>query len=127
MHVTEEMEGGCHTTVNIRSEGSPAHSAQQVLLLSVLVLFIQPGWRQEPHQNKLAKGTFHLWKEHGISQGKNSRFKCLHFHQAAGILSSAPPPPLQLACRLRAAVAPVAQGQPWSSVPASLEPCLFAR
>lgn len=57
MHVTEEIEGGCHTTVNIR-EGSPAHSAGRVLLLSVLVLFIQPGWKQKPHQNKLAKGTF---------------------------------------------------------------------
>lgn len=68
VHVTEEMEAGCHTIVNTRSEGSPAYTAGQVLLLSLLVLFTQLGWRQEPHQNKLAKGTFRLWKGHGISQ-----------------------------------------------------------
>lgn len=63
VHVPEETEGGCHTIVNTRSEGSPPYSAGQVLLLSVLVLFIQAGWSQEPHQNKLAKGTFHCGRD----------------------------------------------------------------
>lgn len=124
--IIEASEGGCHTVVNTRSRGSSAHSKVKILLLSVLALFIQPGCRQEPHQNKFAKGTFHLWKEPGISQGESSRFNRLHFHLTAGIISSAPPQLPQLPCRLRRAPAPLADGQPWSSVPIHVVSGLFS-
>lgn len=123
-HVTEVMEGDRHTTTNTRSEGSPAYSTVRILLLSALVLFIQPGCGQEPHQNKFAKGTFHLWKEPGISWGESSGLNRLCSHRAAGILSSAPPQPPR---GLRRASAPLADGQPWSSAPVYLVPGLFSR
>lgn len=107
-HVTEVREGGCHTTINTRSEGSPAYSTVRMLLLSALFVFFfkRPGCRQEPHHNKFAKGTFHLWKEPGISQGGSSGFNSLCFHRAAGILPSTRSQPPQPPCRLRRTPAP---------------------